>query len=336
MEDLAATLSVLDSSDLSLAEPYVESTLETLIRKPSSTALDVSEGECSPLTYQVLNIMQPWIRFFSSEQAKEALECLISQTEKKSIDPSNRIRSISALVIQTADATFVVKHLTHLLSWGVVEPLTRLIKEAALQRDHLEIDSETILQIINLNSDPAYELLSTMTEHFPTTSESLQSVLGKRPDVVKDLRLLSCVEILLDSGKTQLQPSQIISTATKAVVTASLPAGVHESATRILLSLATSCPTDVVTSIMRLVIADFGEPLVRFGERLARLRDVECMNAVEHIVDLGLQVAVRHLSDDAPLREVDVRILMSLGGSASGDIADKAKPIPFGSPKPWT
>ncbi|KAK4684154.1 nucleolar pre-ribosomal-associated protein 1, partial [Tremellales sp. Uapishka_1] len=318
LDALAAFLRVDSSEDAALAEYYVHQVIEKVVEDAKGKKLEeVSTRRCvvsSAYTEepcQNLTRLTPWIRFASSDQAKSVLSHVAKNAKR--LSPGLNSEPISQVITSTRDSAFALACLPKILTLEVIAPFSALLESSKAQS--LLVTSDTIQQLLDVDSDDAYHLLSLILSSSPLAIQLLGEILEKDQSRLNELRLLSSLEILMSRPGNlvaKIPIEQMISTAVRALSDKSLTEGVHNSANRILCSLASDGGEIVAMAMAKVEVGNFGLPLSRFAEDASRLDVPELLGGISHLVDLGLQVVVRACSNDAALSGEALEIIACL------------------------
>nr|XP_019048954.1 hypothetical protein I302_02734 [Kwoniella bestiolae CBS 10118]OCF27884.1 hypothetical protein I302_02734 [Kwoniella bestiolae CBS 10118] len=305
---LVAHLSPAIPADASIGETSVLELLDALKHD--------KKGE---KTEQILLLLQPWIRFLREETAMKALKAIVKRADTviPFLNPKITV-TIESIVITTRDPVYSINHIKDLVRLKSISPVVQLIRDTLMDRENrksltdLSIKKGTIRELLATREDAAFELITVLAQTTKEAAETIQQVLVKDVTLLEDERILPSVEILLDLpsdvSKTKLD---VVPLAVKILVSSN--SSTHQySASRLLTRLSQQKDSNVMQEISKLKLADYDLPLARLTEKMAEKDDEVEPSTIKHLVELGLQYAVRVCSKASEISLEDQTTLISL------------------------
>ncbi|WWD16337.1 hypothetical protein CI109_100763 [Kwoniella shandongensis] len=307
--ELDALISLLDESsptDQAVAQTFVQLCIDLLQADKKGKNVEGS-----------LALLRPWIRFLQSDPAKQTAKVLIKRVDKIAPSITSEITEIiSSIIVATRDPAFAIGHLTALAHFKVIDSVVNLLESPTLDREtssglsKLSVKKDAIRELLAIGDDSAYKLLANLVASSVKAAKSVISVLTKDSTTLADSRILPTVEHILELPSDK--SLDVVSLALTALTKSSSASDVQKSAVRILTSIASQEPQKVNEAITGLTLADFRTSTAQFVEALAKTGQIETRPAVLHLVELGLQYAVRLCSNDAAMPEEGLLALKSL------------------------
>nr|XP_019014593.1 uncharacterized protein I206_00676 [Kwoniella pini CBS 10737]OCF53374.1 hypothetical protein I206_00676 [Kwoniella pini CBS 10737] len=273
-------------------------------------------------TKRVLSLLGPWSCFIGTGPATKALKALVKRADTISADlNSSSFETISSIVMATQDPSYVVSHLKELIRLKCLSAAVELAKSAAVSRDErhklasLSVKKGTIRDLIATKEDSAYELITILASASKDIASTVLTVLSKDETIVNQQRMIPTLDILLDlSSDNKLD---VLPLAVSVLTTSSFESEV-KSAIRIVTRVSKRDPEQVIQAIQKITLADYRLSVARLTESLSTLGGEETQAAVKHLLDLGLQYAVRICSKMDGLTIEELAILSSINNSIDG------------------
>ncbi|WVF66097.1 hypothetical protein IAT40_000836 [Kwoniella sp. CBS 6097] len=303
-EGLISQLDATIPTDQGLGETFVIELVDALKAD--------KQGKNTPT---ILTLLRPWTRFVPSDLGRKALKSLVKRAEKAlpSLTPEH-FETISALVLAANDPSYAIDHLKDLLQLQAVPAAVKLVKQASsnrLERTSLStvtIKKDTVRELLSMGDDAGYQLLAELASVSSAAAKAILSVLSKNPTTMQDARAVPAAATLLDlPSETTLQVNFI---AMSTLTSSSAPEkSVERSAIKLIIALVKADADEFNESIRSLRLADFTPSIARLTETLAMRADEASRPALDYLVELGLQHAVRTCSAIGDIPEVNVRAL---------------------------
>ncbi|KAK8861738.1 hypothetical protein IAR55_002561 [Kwoniella newhampshirensis] len=294
------------ATDQVLAQVFVQECVELL--QGDKKAKKVAEN---------LSLLEPWTRFLQPEPARQVTKVLVKRAEKIAASASQEVEEvISSIVIATNDPAFAIGHLTALAQLGAIKSVVTLIDRASLDREigsslaKLPVKKDAVRELLSIGDDSAYELLTSLATSSAGAIKSVLSVLSKERGRLSDPRILPTVQVILDIPTDK--SIDVTSAALSALCVPGAPSHIQQSATRILSHLAKIHPAKVNEAVANLTLAEFGLATARLLETLTVAACIDLRPTIVHLVELGLQYAVRLCSNDVAIPRDGLEVLKSL------------------------
>ncbi|OCF73524.1 hypothetical protein I204_05367 [Kwoniella mangroviensis CBS 8886] len=290
LNSLVARLQSSISNDAGLAEVFVLELVGALKSDKKGSNME-----------RTLTLLQPWIPFLGAEPAIKALKPIIKRSEtaipllKTTLAPT-----IASMVLATNDPSYAVDHIKELVKLKSISPVVQLIRKASVDQEKrkslnaLSIKKGVVRDLLAIEEDSAFELVTLLAQISKDAAATIFAVLSKDSTQLKDDRVLPIVDILLDApSDISDRKLDVVSLAIKVLVSSNVSSTQPESAIRIVTRLSQQQNEDVFQEIRKLKLTDYGLPLARLTETLADRGSQVFDPPIKHLLDLGLQYAVR-------------------------------------------
>nr|ODN91496.1 hypothetical protein L204_05480 [Cryptococcus depauperatus CBS 7855] len=258
-----------------------------------------------------LSIVQPWISFLSSSQATSIVERLLSV----SFNLSQHSSILSQIVIKIKSPEVVVNHLEGLCRWGVTNSIVSVLNLTQSSQEELTnlfVHENAIKQLFYKSQDEGYELLKKLTTCSTSAAGFIFAVIVEKRNLAEqgDVRIVPIVDELLKMNFDFPDLENIGQLALDVIVK-----GKEQiSAINILVSLALTNASAVSTKLKDIQLQSFNPACVLLAKTLAphTKKIPELRTGVIHLVNLGLQYAVRVCSDLGSIKEENTVALNNL------------------------
>jgi hypothetical protein len=257
---------------------------------------------------QALVLLNPWCAFVSPQEAKSTLSAITKRIGKIP-NPSTEVKNaIGSLLLSTKDASFAVQHMSHLVSLGIIRPLTELVTASShdIGGTILEVDKKAIRQLFELDSGETFELLAALVDASPSATLAIRDHVVEDPTRLSDSRMLPVVRSLLDvPAEKRLGEGLDVICATALKALSTTTSGRDDTAIAILTLIGAQDPAVLETSIRELRLEDYTPGHARLALNLAEADSGSMYpgGALTRLVGVGLEVAVRAFSGDGELSD---------------------------------
>ncbi|WVQ93728.1 hypothetical protein IAU59_000805 [Kwoniella sp. CBS 9459] len=266
----------------------------------------------------LLTLIRPWTRFLSPELGRKALKVLIKRSEK--IVPlltPEIIETISAVLVSANEPSYAIDHLKDIAQLQVIPAAVTLVKQASRNRSdrtllsEITIKKDTVRELLSIEDNAAYELLEALSAVSSGAAKTIFSVLAKDSATLADARVVPTAASLLNlPNETHLNVTSI---AMSILTSTSTPTkSAERSAIKLIASLAKTDPARLDEVVHSLKLVNFTPSIGRLTATLATLVDGTSLSALNHLVELGLQHAVRLCSAMGDIETADIETLGDL------------------------
>ena len=165
--------------------------------------------------------------------------------------------------------------------------------------------------LLATDQDDAFDLVTELVNVSPSAAKALATVINEKPILLERTRLIPAIALLLDRPTTLPMDTfalPIASTASKVLSDLTLSPVVHASAIQVVAFVATA-HTEALTALNS---GSFNGLIARVAEHLATMAQPSSLPTLSRLVALGLQYAVRLLSNDAALSDDDIKVIQHI------------------------
>ncbi|WWD09124.1 hypothetical protein V865_007246 [Kwoniella europaea PYCC6329] len=307
LNSLVARLQSSISTDAGLAEVFILELVGALKSDKKGSNME-----------HTLTLLQPWIPFLGAEPAIKALKSIIKRSETV-IPLLTLAPTIASIVVATKDPSYAVDHIKELVKLKSIPPVVQLVRTASVDQEKrkslnaLSIKKGIVRDLLATKEDSAFELITLLAQISKDAAATIFAVLSKDSTHLEDERVLPIVDILLDApSDTSDRKLDVVSPAIKVLVSSKVSSIQSESAIRIVTRLSQQKNEDVSQHIEKLKLTDYGLPLARLTETLAEHGNQVFDSPIKHLLDLGLQYAVRVCSKVGELDTDEQAVLSRL------------------------
>lgn len=331
VRDLICVLQPTSTVDKGIAAEYVVAFSERIMKDKMSAQLEqVRIWPVFPLarlTMQNLATLLPWAPFFEAPSAEKLLDKIVKRGKKGLQLGEDGKKAIGALVTVLSDVKTAFRYLDLCVSLDLYSPLLHLLEKGDVadrplpETEDVQVDTATVNRFIASNNPAPLRLLRVMVDRFPqafaaarTAIQALDLESGQIPaGLVPVVAAIIQVDPALFDGESSLAAAcrlfcqKLVDTRTEA--------DAHGNDVVRILAVLADRPKSPLGAVLResVSINTFSATVSQLVETLAASKNSEKYHFMGHLVEVGLQVAVRTCSSDGSLEEPEVALLNHLG-----------------------
>jgi hypothetical protein len=243
-------------------------------------------------------------------QAETALETTAKHIDKLNAASSEVKSTISSLIILTQNPAAALTHLEAFAPLGTIPAYVNVLRNPnSTRRTAVQVDKAALRRVIDLAKadDAAYELVAAIIEVSPFGVKAFGRILEEDAALLGEPRLLHAIGLTLSlpgALPTTVSHAQIAATVVKALMGKDISADTSYSTLGVLSHLAHIDSKSIVQAIQAVEWGAFTIHLSQAALVLAKDGLEGVLPAVRHLVEIGLQWAVRALSSDGEIHQV--------------------------------
>jgi hypothetical protein len=219
---------------------------------------------------------------------------------------------VADTLLATEDAGFALNHLKMLLGAHLIQPLVYLVGDAGGEGPVIDLPNKSLQLLLSSEETSAPKLITALVSTSSKVAKRVANILLDAPKW-REAKFLPTIELLLDlSAVADLALSDICALAVQAAYSHDDPE-IANAAVRCLARISTNAPQLLVDAVVESKVELFRLSTAHLARTLAQAMKPELNLAVKHLIDAGLQYAVRACATRGNMTPESLEIIRDLG-----------------------